>query len=157
MADEFLLHYPAQTANEAFHSANRAIRHNSQISPWMWAKSFTDKRPNSVYIYMFTKAPPGPEQDLLGAYHGSDVRYAFNNVLPNWGDEDRRVADMMSSYWVNFARTGNPNGPGLPSWQAYDGQSRQTMDIGTSFQAIPFPDDARFDFWQRFYASQPAR
>jgi para-nitrobenzyl esterase len=157
MKDEFLRHYPAGNAREAFASANRAIRDNSQVSPWMWARSFTAKRPKPVFIYMFSKAPPGPERDLVGAYHGSDVRYTFNNPLPNWGAEDRRVADTISSYWVNFARTGNPNGSGLPVWQAYDGNVRQTMDLGTSFAPVPFPDDARFDFWQRFYASQPAR
>jgi len=157
MADEYLRIYPAGTPREAFTSSNLSIRDNSQISPWMWAKSFTATRQRPVYIYMFTKAPPGPDQDLQGAYHGSDVRYSFNNPAPEWSDEDRRVADVISSYWVNFARTGNPNGPGLPSWQAYDGNVRQTMDLGTSFKPMPFPDEARFDFWQRFYASQPAR
>jgi para-nitrobenzyl esterase len=81
----------------------------------------------------------------------------FNNPLPNWGAEDRRVADMMSSYWVNFARNGNPNGETLPVWQAFDPKVQQTMDLGTSFRPFAFPDEAKRDFWRRFYASQPAR
>ncbi|MBC2665362.1 carboxylesterase family protein [Novosphingobium flavum] len=157
MKDEFLRHYPAGDPREAFQSSNRAIRDNSQISPWMWAHSFTGNRKKPVFVYMFTKAPPGPDRDMVGAYHGADVRYVFNNPLPDWNSEDRRVADMMSSYWVNFARTGNPNGPGLPAWRAYDGNVRQTMELGGRFGPMPFPDPKLVDFWQRFYASQPAR
>jgi para-nitrobenzyl esterase len=157
MAAEYLNLYPARNAREAFVTANAAIRDNAQISPFMWATSFTRKRSKRVYIYMFSKAPPGPDQDVRGAYHGADVRYVFNNPLPNWGAEDRRVADMMSSYWVNFARNGNPNGETLPVWQAFDPKVQQTMDLGTSFRPFAFPDEAKRDFWRRFYASQPAR
>ena len=154
MAGEFLSLYPATNPRQAFESANRAIRDNSRISPWMWAGAFTKNNPKPVYIYMFSKAPPGPDREVRGAYHGADVRYIFDNPLPNWTNEDRKVADMLSSYWVNFARTGNPNGPGLPRWAAYDPRVKQTMEIGKGFAPIPFPDQARFNFWQRFYASQ---
>lgn len=157
MAGEYLSLYPASNPREAFASANVAIRDNAQISPWMWAHAFTEKHPKPAYIYMFSKAPPGPEQAITGAYHGADVRYVFNNPLPDWGPEDRRVADMMSSYWVNFATTGNPNGPGLPQWQAFDRKVEHTMELGAKFGSMPFPDKRKLDFWQRFYASQPAR
>ena len=45
----------------------------------------------------------------------------------------------MSSYWVNFAKTGNPNGKGLPEWPAFDGQQPQTIDLGNEVKAIPLP------------------
>jgi para-nitrobenzyl esterase len=63
---------------------------------------------------------------------------------------------MMSSYWVNFARTGNPNGADLPNWAAYDGRTERVMEIGDHFQPIPLADNVRLDFWRRFYATQPA-
>jgi para-nitrobenzyl esterase len=157
MANEFLKLYPASNPREAFDSSNQAIRDNEQISPWMWARSFTAKNPKRVFIYMFTKAPPGPDRDVRGAYHGADVRYVFNNPLPDWGGDDLKVAGTLSTYWVNFARTGNPNGAGLPKWQAFDGKNRQTMELGKHFRPIVFPDNVHLDFWQRFYASQPAR
>jgi para-nitrobenzyl esterase len=157
LADEFLSLYPATNPREAFESSNRAIRDNSRISPWMWAGAFTRKNPKPVHIYMFTKAPPGPDREVRGAYHGADVRYVFNNPLPEWSQDDRKVADTLSSYWVNFARTGNPNGPGLPRWKAYDPKVKQTMEIGERFGPIAFPDSKRLDFWKRFYATQPER
>lgn len=156
MADEFLKLYPATTDREAFASANASIRDNQRISPWMWAGEFTRNRTKPVYLYFFTKAPPGPKHDLTGVYHGADLRYTFNNPTDIWGAQDRHIADIMSSYWVNFANTGNPNGPGLPHWEAYDGKKEQTMELGGRFGPIPLADPVKLDFWRRFYATQPA-
>jgi para-nitrobenzyl esterase len=157
MADEFLKLYPATSDREAFHSANASIRDNQRISPWMWATVFTAKRDKPVYLYFFTHAPPGPNREMVGVFHSAEIPYAFNKAGALWTDEDRRIADMMSSYWVNFARTGNPNGPGLPNWAAFDGKTEQTMELGEHFQPIPLADIVKIDFWRRFYATQPAR
>ena len=157
MADEYLKLYPANSDRQAFESANAAIRDNQRISPWMWATVFTKKSDKPVYLYFFTHAPPGPAHDMTGVYHAAEIPYAFNNPGPAWTDEDRRIADTMSSYWVDFARTGNPNGPGLPNWPAFDGKTEQTMELGDHFGPIPLADKAKLDFWRRFYATQPAR
>lgn len=122
----------------------------------MWANSFTADRTKPVYIYFFTHAPPGPNKPMAGAFHSAEIDYAFNRASPLWTDEDRRIADMMSSYWVNFARTGNPNGAGLPDWTPFDGRTERVMEIGDHFQPIPLSDNVRTDFWRRFYATQPA-
>jgi para-nitrobenzyl esterase len=155
MADEFLRLYPATSDREAFLSASTAVRDNNRISPWMWSTAFTQQRSKPVYLYFFTHAPPGPNHDLLGAYHGAELAYVFNRPGAAWTDADRRIGDQMSSYWVNFARSGNPNGPGLPEWQPFDGKTEQLMELGDHFQAIPLADKARLDFWRRFYATQP--
>jgi para-nitrobenzyl esterase len=63
---------------------------------------------------------------------------------------------MMTSYWANYARTGNPNGPGLPNWPAFDARSRTVMLLGDSFGPVPIADDAKFDFWKRFFATNDA-
>jgi carboxylesterase type B len=94
---------------------------------------------------------------VSGVYHGADLRFVFNNPTTDWTAEDRRISDTMASYWVNFAKTGNPNGPGLPNWPAFDGKTEQTMEIGDRFQPIPLADKLRLDFWRRFYPTQPAR
>jgi len=157
MADEFLKLYPAANDREAFFSANNSIRDNQRISPWMWATAFTAKRDKPVYLYFFTHAPPGPNREMVGVFHSAEIPYVFNKAGAAWTDDDRRIADMMSTYWVNFARTGNPNGAGLPNWAAFDGKTEQTMELGDHFGPIPLADKAKLDFWRRFYATQPAR
>ena len=156
MADEYFTLYPANDDRTAFKSANAAIRDNQRISPWMWASVFTQGRSKPVYQYFFTHAPTGPNQEVTGVYHSAELRFVFNNPTPEWGTRDKRVAEMMSTYWTNFARTGNPNGPGLPNWPAWDGKVEQVMELGDRPQPIPLSDAARLDFWRRFYATQPA-
>ncbi len=156
LADEFLKLYPATTDREAFFSANASIRDNQRISPWMWASMFTAKRNKPVYLYFFTHAPPGPNREMQGVFHAAEIPYVFNKAGAAWTDEDRRVGDTMSTYWVNFARTGNPNGPGLPNWAAFDGKREQVMELGGHYGPIPLADPVKLDFWRRFYATQPA-
>jgi para-nitrobenzyl esterase len=160
MADEFLKLYPATNDQEAFRAHNDMVRDNGRVSLWMWATSWRQKTTNPIYLYYWTHAPPGRNHDATGAYHGSEIAYAFNHGnVPSepWTDEDQRIGDVMSSYWVNFAKTGNPNGPGLPQWAAFDGKSEQVMELGDQFMAIPLGEKAKFDFWKRFYQTQPAR
>jgi para-nitrobenzyl esterase len=81
-------------------------------------------RGNKAWLFYFAQNPPAPAgQPPLPATHASEVPYVFNNLgqLPLFPDRsipelakasaaDQKVADQASSYWVNFARTGNPNG-----------------------------------------------
>jgi para-nitrobenzyl esterase len=160
MADEFLRLYSASTDREAFVANSNAIRDNGRVSLWMWATSWRKAGTKPVYLYFWTHAPPGKNHDFSGAYHGSEIAYAFNHAnLPDepWTQEDQRIGDTMSSYWVNFAKTGNPNGPGLPKWAGFDGKSEQVMELGDQFKSIPLADPAKVDFWKRFYETQPAR
>jgi para-nitrobenzyl esterase len=76
----------------------------------------------SVYLYYYNHVMPGPDSQNDGAFHTSDVPYFFNHLSGSrasyWTDTDRKLADIMSDYLVNFAKTGNPNGKaGLAEWK----------------------------------------
>jgi carboxylesterase type B len=85
-------------------------------------------------------APPGVPN--YGAFHSAEFGYALHN-LDKWDrpftETDRRLENTMSSYWVNFARTGNPNGPGLPDWPAFDNKSPCVSELGDDVKSIPLP------------------
>src|SRR5262249_13886854 len=88
-----------------------------------------------AFLYWFSHVAPHPEAARLGAYHASEIAYVFGNLLRNWSYTpiDRRAADMMSSYWANFAKNGDPNGAGLPKWEPYDLADEPYLELGDSF------------------------
>ena len=159
LSDEFLKLYPSSSDAEAALASNQAARDNSRVSTFSWGALWTKHAKKPVYTYYWTHAPPGPGHDMRGAYHGSEINYVFNNLyatdLP-WTDDDRRIADIMSSYWANITKTGNPNGPGLPVWPAYDAKQPRVMEVGDHFGPIPVATPARHAFWDRFFRTQPA-
>jgi para-nitrobenzyl esterase len=160
MADEFMKLYPATSDREAFLASNAAVRDNGRVSLWMWAGAWRKAGTKPVYLYFWDHAPPGKNHDFTGAYHESEIAYVFNHeskLDEPWTADDRRIADAMSSYWVNYARTGDPNGPGLAKWAAFDGKTEQVMEVGDRFGPLPPADKAKVDFWKRFYETQPSR
>jgi len=101
----------------------------------------TGKSP--AYLYYFSHVPPGA--DHYGAYHASEIAYVFGTGR-NWQDADRKLSEVMSSYWVNFATTGNPNGKALPVWQKYDEKKDLALGLNDEIQPIPVPNKAGLDF-----------
>ncbi|WP_157885635.1 carboxylesterase/lipase family protein [Pseudohongiella nitratireducens] len=91
-----------------------------------------------AYLYFFTHHPPGATESGLGAYHASEIAYTFNNAHTLRGDTsafDYRLADIMSDYWVSFARTGKPVSPGQPAWQPYSNAARHYLQFDKEVSA----------------------
>jgi para-nitrobenzyl esterase len=121
MTDAFLKLYSAASNQEAGVATNAAVRDGSRVSTFLWATEWMKTAKSPVFTYYWTHTPPGPDQETKGAYHGSEINYVFNSLDTAdgpWTDEDRRIADVMSSYLANFAANRDPTGKGLPSWQA---------------------------------------
>lgn len=160
MAEEFLKLYPATDDEQAARANNDQARDNNRISTWLWAEAWTNGAKQPVYTYTWTHAPPGRDHDMRGAYHGSEIAYAFDSLAMidrPWTSEDRSIAERMSSYWANVIKTGNPNGEGLPGWAQYSPTSATVMQLGDNWRPIPIAGSAaKIDFWRRFYRSQAA-
>ena len=159
MADEFLKLYPATNDDEAALANNAAAHDNSRVSTYLWGVDWIKGSARPLYTYFWTHAPPGPGSEIRGAYHGSEINYVFNNLYATnrpWVDEDRQVADRMSSYWANYIKTGDPNGPGLPEWRRFDPKSATAMRLGDRWGPMPVATPERIDFWKRFFATQDA-
>lgn len=159
MAGEFLKLYPASTDDEASRASNDAARDSNRISTWLWASEWTKGTQKGVYTYFWTHAPPGPDAALRGAYHGAEINYTLGTLYASnrpWTEQDRAIAERMSSYWANIIAKGDPNGPGLPLWPKYDGRIPEVMSLGDRWARIPIATPQRIAFWKRFFATQDA-
>ena len=103
---------------------------------WAWARLQSATGQHSVYYYLFQQQPPFPTGSVFegwGASHFAELWYVFDHLDQEpwrWSAADRRVAEEMSSYWINFAKSGNPNGPDLPLWPAFTNTERKVQYLG---------------------------
>jgi para-nitrobenzyl esterase len=152
LSDDFLKLYPASTDAEAVASALMRSRDETGWHQRTWAQ-LTVKRGKKAYLYYFTHVPPG--NGARGATHTAELPYMFNNPPANdsWMVLDHKLADTMSSYWVNFIATGDPNGKGLPVWQSYSAKNdSQAMVFGDTVQYGPQIEAPRLAFFDKYYA-----
>jgi para-nitrobenzyl esterase len=96
-----------------------------------------------VYKYYFQWYSPVREGKLR-SFHTLDIPFAFDNVelaptMVGNGPERQPLADKMSAAWVAFARSGNPNHKGIPSWAAFDANQRATMIFNNQCKAVNDP------------------
>lgn len=89
-----------------------------------------------TFLYHFTRVPPSKRQ-TIGAFHAAEISFVFDSHLSGMPltESDRQLTSQMVRYWTNFARTGNPNGEGLPNWPA----SGPETDIWLELDATPEP------------------
>ena len=150
-AEAMLKLYPASSDQEARRAQANMMR--DQTFGWemrTWARMQQTGKAK-VFLYYFTQVPPLPNAEWLGAQHGAEIPYAMN--WPNggqaakvaWTEADRKFAEQVSSYWVNFAATGDPNGKGLPAWPAYSRAAERAFELGPTIGPIPIPNAAALD------------
>ena len=95
-----------------------------------------------VYLYQFSRVRSGIGGERLGAYHGAELPYVFN-THDDWlstEDTDAGLTRAVMDYWVNFAKTGNPNAAGLTEWPRYNAESRLSLDLGDKVQVKKAPN-----------------
>jgi para-nitrobenzyl esterase len=150
MADQYLKLYPAASDDDAKKAAHEACADEITWNMRQWAAA-QEKKGKKAYTYFFShvqmvNGPSGPQPSPQGATHTSEISFAWNNpkgqATQTWNDVDTKLADQMSSYWVNFIAKGDPNGAGLARWPEYKDMNGRVMvfaDVPQAEPAAPAP------------------
>ena len=94
----------------------------------------------NAYLYLFTFTEKG-KRAKLGAYHGEELYFLSNSYPTDWehDGDDERLGQAIRTYWVQFAKTGNPNFNGLPEWPPYEPRKDQYLELGRSVRLQQVP------------------
>jgi para-nitrobenzyl esterase len=151
-AAEFLSLYPLEANADASRAQIAAMSDNMFAGMRAWADAQNAHIPQPAYLYYFDRKLPGRNSAFFGAFHSSDLYYVFNTLHTTerpWEAADQRLADVMSSYWANFAATGDPNGAGLPAWPPYADSTSPVMQLGERIGTQPIPKPAQMAFFAK--------
>jgi para-nitrobenzyl esterase len=145
-ADDLIRAYPAGS-NTVLKTARDLARDAAfGWHTWSWARLAAGKGKSPVFYYYFDQHPDYPEGSPRAGYgspHGSEVAYVFerlNSHSPQTTKSDLEISDAMSTYWVNFAQHGDPNGEGVPAWPPFSDQHPQVMYFSQTPHVGPVPD-----------------
>jgi para-nitrobenzyl esterase len=107
-----------------------------------------------VYTYLFSWQSP-VNDGCLGAAHGMELPFMFNNIalqrpLTGGGKDAYELADKISSVWINFVKTGDPNCKELPEWQAFKPDNGATMIFDNKCEVVYNHDKKLIDFMNQY-------
>jgi len=131
-ADDVLKLYPAADDDAARRASLDLARDRGIAATLLWLEGHAAAAPR--YAYFYDHPEPGPGAAQFGAFHSSEIPYVFDTLAASpsrpFTDQDRALAQAMSSYWVNFIRAGDPNGAGLQPWAPYRAGAEEIMGLG---------------------------
>ena len=160
---QLLAAYPHRTDAEAKQARldfERDLRFTWDM--WTWARLQTAH--GRAYVYLFNQTPPFPKNSVRHdwrASHFAELWYMFGHLDQerwDWTAGDRKVSALMTSYWSNFVKTGDPDGPGLPQWPTFDTGSVMHFFNGGRADTLPGTDRLRvFDAVYDALRAQPLK
>jgi para-nitrobenzyl esterase len=161
-AEEFLKLYPGDTDEQAARSA--ADFHGDMfiaLGTWQWIEAHRKTGESPIYRYHFEQPSPPSTFEVGGlAFHSDDIAYVFGTLDTRpgavWKPENRKLSDQMMDYWTNFARTGDPNGPGLPMWPKYD-KNDSLIHLDTTITSGPDTLRPRYEFLVKMISAADSR
>ena len=138
-AAQILRVYPATDDTQTVTVARRLARDRGIAAVVHWGYERKRHARSAVFVYMYNHVEPGPNSERDGAFHTSEVPFVFGTLdaAPERGFDasERRFSKQMQRYWVNFVRSGDPNGNGQPAWPAFTADDPRFMVLDKRFEA----------------------
>jgi para-nitrobenzyl esterase len=152
----FRKYFPSASDSQSIASQiSLAIDKTIALSQYQWALKQNENSKAHTWLYIFTRKPPATDdKKKFGAYHTAEIGYALqtlDSIRRAWEPVDRSLEKLMSAYWVQFVKTGNPNQTGLPIWGTFTDQEPSTMILGDTSAARLLPDKEALDFLYKSY------
>lgn len=160
-ADKLLLAYPGGESPSAKKTARDLTRDTAfGWQTWTWARLQTRTGKSRVFLYYFDEHPDYPADSPhagFGTPHSEELPYVFHQLRehnrPAPTSKDEALSEMLRTYWTNFAKTGDPNGPHLPSWPSFSDSSPQMLHIASGRTgAGPVPNEAGLKALDEYFA-----
>jgi para-nitrobenzyl esterase len=131
-ADEMLKLVPCDNDDQVKAALARLSTIQAFVAPARLVAKAMSRKQAKTFLYHFTRVAPGLAKRGLGATHAAEIPYVFGTLRlgPFYLEQDRQLAATMSACWAQFAKTGDPNGKGLPLWPAYDAAGDQHLEFG---------------------------
>jgi para-nitrobenzyl esterase len=157
-ADELLLAYPV--GGEGVPKTARDLIRDAAFGwhTWAWARLQARTGESKVFYYYFDQHPErpagSPEADH-GMPHGVDVPYVFRTLdrdKPGLTPGDLAISETVSRYWTNFAKHGDPNGPGVPVWPEFTESEPRVMVFHDEARPGPVPSAGGLEALDRYFA-----
>ncbi len=123
--------FPASQAKDVAPAIDHFLTVAANAQPARYVAQAMGKKKSRAYLYRFARRPDTAPARKLGVHHGVDLAYVFGNMnnSDGYNNIDRKLSGKMMAYWVNFAHNGNPNGPGLDHWPAYQSKSDLNLEF----------------------------
>jgi para-nitrobenzyl esterase len=147
-ANRILARYPATPA--AWRQSSMDLMRDAGFAwqTWAWARLQARVGKSKVYLYYFDHTPPRPAdspwRNAVGAVHSEEIPYVFQHLdqspALHWTSADRLLSHDMAAYWTNFAKSGDPNGPGVPHWPALTASRPTVMHFTDAPQVGSVPN-----------------
>jgi para-nitrobenzyl esterase len=123
--------FPAHETKDVARAMDHFLTVAANAQPARLVAQSMARKKSKAYLYQFTRRPNTAMARKLGVHHGVELAYVFGNMNQSGGynDTDLGLSKKMMDYWVNFAKTGNPNGQGLPDWPAHKSKSDLNLEF----------------------------
>ncbi|MEP6730866.1 MAG: carboxylesterase family protein [bacterium] len=151
--DAVLTRYPAADDARAAGAVLRMFTDFRFVTPTVLtaraASNVTD-----VYMYRFSRVSPLNQTTFGGAAHGTEIPYVFGHIAADESQYeaiDRTLSSAMAGAWVQFAKTGNPNGISLPQWPAFRAPEFRLLEYGNEITIRSNVDSSNIDFFQHIF------